>query len=479
MGANDANVSSTEARSTLVADEISQYAYKDWDDIFGMCRQEVEDWQLRSARIRFEQLMPKIAAMKDQADAAGVTRINTFEDLVPLLFNHTVYKSYPMSVLENNRFDLLTRWLQRMTVVDLSAVDVSRCTSIDDWMETIEANTEVQVYHTTGTTGKLSFIPRTTLERDVWNDIYLSAYQGLRREQGIKLGGSDGPRMPVIYPSVRKGRYMTQRMVKFLSESVAPTPDQCYTLSNGTLSADLVSLSGRIRVAQAKGELSRMKLSESQRVAMKRYMDEQITRPQEMSDFFGRMIEQLRGQRVFLFGQTSYLVQAAQLGLARGLRNVFAEKSVGTTGGGAKGVVLPDDWSQLIRDFSGIRHWNMFFAMTELNGVMPGCAQNRYHLPPWIVPFLLDPESGAVLPRDGRQTGRFAALDLTAQHYWGGIITGDKVTIEWDHECSCGRKGTYLHDDIERYAASVTGDDKVTCSATVDNTDAALQKLLG
>ena len=478
MGASDANVSSTEVPSTLVVDDISQYAYKSWNELFSMSRQEVEDWQLRSARIRFEQMMPKISAMKDQADAAGVTRINTLEDLVPLLFNHTVYKSYPMSVLENNRFDMLTKWLQRVTAIDLSAIDATKCTGIDHWMQTVEATTPLQIFHTSGTTGKLSFIPRTTFELGLWMDIYMASPLGFGSEPSIKLGGKDGIRLPVIYPSLRHGRYMAQRMVKHLSEVLAPTPEQCYTINNGTLSADLMSLSGRIRVAQAKGELSRMKISDSQRVALKRYMEELERRPQEMSEFFATMIDKLRGQRVFVFSQTGYMLQAAQAGLAQGISNVFAADSVGTVGGGGKGVVLPPDWREIIQKFTGISRWITDFAMTELNGVMPGCPHRYYHFPPWIVPFLLDPETGALLPRSGTQTGRLAAFDLLAQNYWGGIISGDKVTMEWDRACPCGRKGVHAHNDIDRYAATVTGDDKITCSATVDNTDAALQKLL-
>ena len=60
----------------------------------------------------------------------------------------------------------------------------------------------------------------------------------------------------------------------------------------------------------------------------------------------------------------------------------------------------------------------------------------------------------------------------------GGVISGDKVTTDWDRACPCGREGAFIHGDIERYPTNVTGDDKITCAATVDNTDAALQKLL-
>ena len=81
--------------------------------------------------------------------------------------------------------------------------------------------------------------------------------------------------------------------------------------------------------------------------------------------------------------------------------------------------------------------------------------------PPYIIPFVLDPESGKRLPRQGTQTGRFAFMDLIAESYWPGMVTGDKVTIEWDRQCACGRKGAYVHDSVIRYSDEVTGDDKV------------------
>jgi hypothetical protein len=84
------------------------------------------------------------------------------------------------------------------------------------------------------------------------------------------------------------------------------------------------------------------------------------------------------------------------------------------------------------------------------------------------------PISGAVLPRQGTQTRRLAVMDLLGQTYWGGIITGEKVTIEWDAACPCGRKGGFMHDNIECYSSTVTGDDRITCAATVDNIDEAL-----
>lgn len=472
-----ATAKTPEPHPTPLADDISSTVYLSNDEQYGLDRAEVEAFQLRAAQRRLHELLPRVVALRDQAQRTGVTKIEQLNDVVPLLFSHAIHKSYPLSILENRRFDLLTRWLQRATTIDLSGVDVSKCKSIDEWMDTLERETPAQVYHTSGTSGKLSFFTRSKLERDLWHTAYLKNYERFGNEPGVKLGGA-GARIPVIYPSVRYGRYMAQRLVKFLSEEVAPSTEECYTVNNGTLSADIIALSGRVRIAQAKGEVARMKLDEGERIALRRYIDDQTRRPQEMAVFFNTMQEKLRSKHIMLFSQTSYLVQAAREGLSRGVRGVFAPDSVLHCGGGGKGVVLPDDWEHLVREFSGIPVLRQGYGMTELTGSTGLCPAKHFHFQRFLIPFLLTPDGRTILPREGRQTGRYAALDLAAQHLWGGIVTGDMITIEWDQSCPCGRKGAYLLNSIGRYDENVTGDDKVSCSATIDNTDAALQTLL-
>lgn len=465
--------------TSLTADAISQYGYKRPDELFALTRREAELFQLRAARQRFEELAPRITALRDLADQRKVHTIRSLNDLVPLLYNHTTFKSYPLPLLQKSRFDLLTRWLSRLTPVDLSGIDASRCDGIDAWLTLLEAGTPLKIFHTSGTTGKLSFIPRTRLEYTLWSEVRLTS---IRHPFGSSRADTSEAqlRLPVIAPTVRFGRYAAQHMISYLAEHLAPSPAELYTLSSGSLSADLASLSGRIRVAQAKGELAQFKLSDSQRIAFKQYLEELQRRPAESADFFKRITEQLRGRRVFISSASSVLFQAAEAGFSLGIRGAFAPDSVGFTGGGGKGITLPADWQQRLSEFSGIppSRWQANYGMTEITGPMPACIHGNHHIPAYTVPFLLDPSSGGMLPREGTQTGRFAAFDLLAQNLWGGIISGDKVTIEWDRDCACGRLGAYIHGDIERYSESVTGDDKVSCSATVDNTDAALQTLL-
>jgi len=465
------------AHAPIERDEITAYVDRSWDELFGMDRAEVETFQLTASRRRLEGLAPKVQMLKAQADDVGIAQIEKLDDVVPLLFQDALYKSYPLSLIEKNRYDLLTEWLGQLTSLDLSVIDVSGVASIDGWLNELEAQSPLQIYHTSGSSGKLSFFPRSTLESELWFETVVKAYAGFSAEPGVRLGRG-GARMAVILPSWRYGRAVAQRNLRFFEKYVAPAPEQIYTLTNGTISADLISLSGRIRLAQAKGELDQMKLSDAQRLALKRYLEELDRRPAESSAFFRRIADELAGRRVYLQCSQYLMYESAAAGLERGLNHLFAPDSVGASGGGAKGRELPENWADIVSEFTGISHWGRRYGMTELIGPMVRCPQDRYHIPPYYIAFQLNPETGVVLPREGVVTGRFAFLDLLAQTHWGGIISGDRVTIEWDTHCSCGRKGAFLHDDVVRYSELITGEDKLTCATTIDNTDAALKLLI-
>jgi hypothetical protein len=301
----------TRGVASLARDEIAAHIELSWDELFGMEPAEVQQFQLEAARRRFEDLVPKVKLLKRQVDASGITAIRSLEDLAPLLFNDAVYKSYPISLIEKNRFDQLTHWIADLTSLDLSGVDLSGVQGIDSWLDALEAQTNLRMFHTSGTSGKLSFLPRSIVEDELCFEGFMKLHAGFGEDEGVELGHKDDIRLPVVYPSWRYGRQVAQRAMSHAQSRVAPTPEECYTLTNGTLSADLLALSGRIRIAQAKGQLHEMKLSDPMRVALKRYLEEQERRPQETAQFFVDVAEKLRGKRVLIQCVQSVLVGAA------------------------------------------------------------------------------------------------------------------------------------------------------------------------
>ncbi len=111
--------------------------------------------------------------------------------------------------------------------------------------------------------------------------------------------------------------------------------------------------------------------------------------------------------------------------------------------------------------------------MSEQNFFCNSCENNRFHVPPWVAVLLLDPETGAPVPREGEQTGRAAFFDLTQEASWGGIVSGDRITVSYD-PCECGRTTLHIGKEIKRFSELSGEDDKITCAATPGAQEEAL-----
>ena len=104
--------------------------------------------------------------------------------------------------------------------------------------------------------------------------------------------------------------------------------------------------------------------------------------------------------------------------------------------------------------------------MTEALARHVTCEYGHYHLAPWLIPYVLDPDTSKPLPREGRVTGRMASFDLLANTHWGGAISGDQVTVNWSDPCPCGQTSVYIEGDISRFSEQQGGTDKISCAAT-------------
>jgi hypothetical protein len=62
--------------------------------------------------------------------------------------------------------------------------------------------------------------------------------------------------------------------------------------------------------------------------------------------------------------------------------------------------------------------------------------------------------------------GRAAFFDLAVGGRWGGVISGDRIRIDYGR-CACGRQGPTIDSDIVRYR-DLPGGDKITCAGTID-----------
>ena len=447
-------------------------------EIYALRSEDQAQIQLEGLKMRFGQLRERIAIVGKMAESQGVTEIRRIEDAAPLLLPHSTYKSYSLSVIEKGQFDRLTRWLSGLTSHDLSGLDTRGIESIDDWIELLDTKTPVRVIHSTGTTGKLSFVPRSTLELEAMVDNHRRTFDVYPGEQPRISVPVD--QAPVIFPWYRYGAMAYHRLFEgMLRHLFAGNEGMLYCLNPNRLSADAISLAGRLRAAEAKGELGQVQIAPKIAARREALLREQAEAPTRVHKFIERLRSEIAGRSVAVMGALPQLFDLSRAGVALGATDLFDPVSHVAAGGGNKGRELPDDWDQTVMRFFGVRRLSDGYGMSESIASSRACANKRYHIPVHVVPFVLDPATGQPSPRQGTVTGRFVLFDLNPRSYWGGFLTGDKVTFSWgDEPCDCGRVGPYLHPGIRRFTEAEGGDDKITCAGAPDAHGKAIEFIL-
>src|SRR5271170_1081580 len=227
---------------------------------FAFKREELEGIQLRGLRKRFDELVGKIPTLGKFAREQGMDSVRSLEDGVKLLFPHTFYKSYPLSVLDKGRFDTLTRWLDTLTAFDLSQLDAKGITSIDDWVDFLDAKTDIRIRHSSGTTGKLSFTPMSTTE-SYWNAVSFRRMFSRFGSETNSLEEGEFETLPHIGFSHRFGAQASARALSGLVEHVFGGDERrILALWPTRISADLLSLGGRLAGARARGEQGQVQI---------------------------------------------------------------------------------------------------------------------------------------------------------------------------------------------------------------------------
>jgi len=451
----------TDSDARRFADDPAGFFGHSYPAMHAVPRRELTELQTAALRLRFTELGDRIAVLRAMADDQGVTALERLDDVAPLLFQHTVYKSYPVSLVTDGRFDRLTRWLDRLTVRDLSAVDVAGCVGVDDWLQALQGQTDLRPVHSSGTTGTMSFLPRTTGEAD---RMFRTARLGLVPGLDPFAVGTDRYRH-VVWPAFRFGGSAIMQFADHLVRHVAGGEQRFHALHPGRMSSDVLFLAGRLHAAQARGDADTLDPGPALRARRAEFDRAQQEMVAGRSAFLARLVERLRGERVLFMGSWSTAYELARQAGEQGLTGIFSPESSVVGGGGAKGVALPDGWQQVIERFTGVPRLRHCYAMSEIMATHMRCAHGRYHIEPSTILFVLDPQDGTVLPRQGVRTGRAAFFDLLADTYWGGFVTGDEVSADWS-PCPCGLASPSLGATIERYGDRAGGDDKISCAAT-------------
>ena len=157
------------------------------------------------------------------------------------------------------------------------------------------------------------------------------------------------------------------------------------------------------------------------------------------------------GKRANIAGPPFWLNRIMERMIAEG-RKVKLPTSQVLTGGGWKAEEdkrAPEElFREKVKDVLGIpqERYHDVYAMSECSSVFLSCEGHYKHIPPTIVPIVLNEE---LKPIGYNKFGRFAFIDPIPQSYPGFIITGDKVKLI--EKCPvCNREGPVLDIEVTR-----------------------------
>jgi hypothetical protein len=448
-------------------------------ELYDLDYDAVAELQLHHFRNRFRELRSKIPALQALADDVGLDEIKAFDDLATIAFPHTIYKSYDFADVDNARFDRMTNWLQCLTTHDLSQVAVDDCDDIDAWLERLADKTPLRPGVTSGTSGKISMFPRSTLEMPLFLACVVSMFDPYKGEHMVDFRSGNVPIFNA-YPA-SSGRPGMLQIFKMLREQFyGGRTDMTVTFRDRFISTQELWLSAKWRKAERLGQTLALTPREE---ALKKDM---LLGPEETEAlwdrFLDRLVVQQKGKTVLFFGAWIQVYQIAAGCKKRGIKVEWAPDSVVFSGGGTKGFVFPDGWKELIAEVFGPYYPQCFregYSMTETTASMICCgAEGHLHPLPWGIQHVVDPDTGRPFPREGVQTGRLLVFDLLPGSYWSGTATGDGVTVNWDGGCSCGRKGPYFHNGIGRLADQRGGQDRIVSYGNPDAYDRLEERLL-
>jgi hypothetical protein len=428
-------------------------------DRFDIPQGELQGDQIAALNERFQENRERIKLLRHRAEEAGVEEITAFADMVPLLFPHTAYKSYPESFLMEQRWDRLTKWLGTISPRPIEGVDLEGITDIDDWIARLEAKGYF-ISCSSGTTGKSAMLIASQQDMD-WSQLdtvqVFSWGSGVEPKADRKMIGC----APVA--SVPKNRKISEAQREAFANPEWSRFD--YPVPPITVGALTSMVVMRKKMAEGTAMPDEVAAFEETSASRAKVLDAAI-------QIAAAEIIANRDKKLMVAGLWSGLYAVAKAVREQGYSaKDFDPDNCIYVGGGLKRALLPPDYKQFVHETFNIPANRDFqnYSMQELNSGMPKCrAGNRYHIPPWIVPLLLNKEGDALVEHDGSGEieGRAAFFDLSLDGRWGGVISGDKIAIDFG-PCACGNRGPSVRDDIARYA-DLEGDDKIGCAGTVD-----------
>ena len=424
----------------------------DLDDPFNLTRDVLEPLWVDAINRRFQECRGRVRILDQLAEAAGINEVNSLEEVVPLLFAHTAYKSYPESFVDRGQWDRMNLWLNTLSKHPVEGVDVDGIGDADDWIARLH-DAGHYVFATSGTSGKNSFLNQSGQD--------VTFADGAAIPKGIPQNRS----RPVFVLGPRKAPNRASQTFTHMVEVVG-RPGDVHFLTDAELKISDLSSMARMRRHIGDGTAAPSEIAE---------FEESIKFRREIADqMLDGMIDKILAHRQepsLIVGLTPQLFRVVEAARKRGVpEGGFHPETRVISGGGAKGFDLPADHVEQIMAFMGLTldTFTQGYGMQEASSGGRMNEWGRYEFPGWIVPLLLDDSGEKLLDtHEGKVAGRMALFDVSIDGRWGGIISGDRVVIDCDPSPS-GRTVPAVT-EITRYSELEGGDDKLTCAGTIDS----------
>jgi hypothetical protein len=424
---------------------------------FSFSEAELRPQRLAAAQDLFAERIEQIPLLKHRAEEAGITRIEKLQDLVPLLFAHTVYKSYPPSFVEKGQWDRLLKWLDSLSVPNLTTVDMSGVANVDDFLDRLWA-ADHRVLATSGSSGKCSFLNYTAGDQELKQRHF--KYTMAWPDQVLNNNYA------VFWTGQLEGPNSACESAQFALKDWAK-PGQMYHLAKDKLKISEVSKMAAMNKRMAEGSATPDEIAAFEAEAM-----EKARKGRQETLEFADLVLDHRHEPIYLMGFWAPVLAIIDRARERGIPDGdFHPDSLIGAGGGVKGIPLPPDYRERVEKFFANTKRVRTYAMTEMAQALPCCEKGFYHIAPGLIVLLLDETGEQLLNPEGEHEGiiegRFGFVDLVYEGRWGGLITGDKVQMDFSAKCACGRPGPVILDSISRYTQPGE-DDKISCAGTID-----------
>jgi hypothetical protein len=427
------------------------------DDCFDIAPADLLPVQLEAANERLQSQISDIGLLTNRAESAGVKEITDLADLVPLLFAHTTYKSYAEGWLNELRWDRMGRWLATVSTRPVEGLDTDGVETLDDWIKQLET-----VGHylscSSGTTGKPAMLSCTEGDIELSAQINIEALlwaTGLKRGEDRKFLGL-GPQF-----AAPREDAIRQAMVDAFSSRYEP-----YQFGDGdpiTVGSmvDMITLRRKL----ADGTARPNEIVEFERIAAQRAADMGTSAKKAID-----AVIEARSLPLLATGMFATLYQIAEGIQAKGHGgDDFIPNNAMMVAGGLKGAVLPPNYREYVLETFNVAEERLYqmYSMREINATFPLCHSGRYHISPWVIMLPLDTSGEQLLDvRDSEIEARAAFFDISIEGRWGGVISGDRVTVSFG-KCVCGHQGPTVGREITRYS-DLPGGDKITCAGNID-----------